>query len=97
MAASRTGADRSPDGRSVVYRADSDGSGRRRILDVASGTSVEAGRINQLVYPDSWSTDSSGIFVGGGELQFIDRTAGVVTPIDGLDEVRTVATRPVAP
>ena len=87
----------SPDGRSVVYRADSDGSGRRRILDVASGTSVEAGRINQLVYPDSWSTDSSGIFVGGGELQFIDRTAGVVTPIDGLDEVRTVATRPVAP
>lgn len=87
----------SPDGRSIVYRADSDGSGRRRILDVASGTSVEAGRINQLVYPDSWATDSSGIFVGGAELQFVDRMAGVVTSVEGLGDVRTVATRSAAP
>lgn len=87
----------SPDGRSIVYRADSDGSGRRRILDVASGTSVEAGRINQLVYPDAWVTDSSGIFVGGGELQFVDRMAGVATTVEGLGDVRTVATRSAEP
>ena len=83
----------SPDGRSIVYRADSDGSGRRRILDVASGASVEAGRINQLVYPDSWAADSSGVFIGGDSLQFVDRTTGAVTRIDGLTDIRTVATR----
>jgi hypothetical protein len=83
----------SPDGRSIVYRADSDGSGRRRILDVASGTSVEAGRINQFVYPDSWAADSSGLFVGGDSLQFVDRTTGEVTRIGALAGIRTVATR----
>ena len=81
----------SPDGRSIVYRADSDGSGRRQILDVATGASVQAGRINQLVYPDSWATDSSGVFFVDQLLQFVDRTNGTVTEIEGLDRVRTVA------
>ena len=84
----------SPDGRSIVYRADTDGTGRRRILDVASGTSIEAGRINQLVYPDSWAADSSGLFVADRELQFVDRATGQVTPLDGFERIRTVATGP---
>ena len=84
----------SPDGRSIVYRADSDGSGRRRILDVASGTSVEAGRINQFVYPDSWVSDSSGVFIAGQPLQFVDRTTGAATAVDSLGAIRTVATGP---
>ena len=82
----------SPDGRSIAYRADTDGSGRRRILDVASGTSIEAGRVNQVVYPDAWATDSSGLFFTDRFLQFVDRATGTVTVIDGLDPVRAVAT-----
>jgi Tol biopolymer transport system component len=82
----------SPDGRSIAYRADTDGSGRRRILDVASGTSIEAGRINQVVYPDAWATDSSGLFFTDRFLQFVDRATATVTVIDDLDSVRAVAT-----
>jgi hypothetical protein len=84
----------SPDGRSIAFRADNDGSGRREILDVATGNTIEAGRINQLVFPDSWAADSSGLFFTDRLLQFVDRTTGSVTEIDGLDRIRTVATGP---
>ena len=87
----------SPDGRSIAYRGDRDGSGRRQILDTATGKSVEGGRISQLVFPDSWAADSSGLFFSDQFMQFVDRTTGAVTPIEDLDRVRTVATRPVAP
>jgi hypothetical protein len=87
----------SPDGRSISFRADTDGSGRRAILDVEDGTTVPAGRINQLVYPDSWAMDSSGLFITDRFLQFVDRATGTITEIDGLDRMRTVATRPVPP
>jgi len=87
----------SPDGRSIAYRADSDGSGRRQILDVATGDSVQGGRINQLVFPDSWAADSSGLFFTDQFLQFVDRATGAVTQIEDLERIRTVATRPVAP
>ncbi len=86
----------SPDGRSIVYRADTDGSGRRRILDVATGSSIDAGRLNQLVYPDSWASDSSGLFISGRPLQFVDRSTGATTALDDLDEIRTVATRSIS-
>jgi hypothetical protein len=82
----------SPDGRSIAYRSDTDGSGRRQILDTATGESALAGRINQLVYPDSWAADSSGLFFADGFLQFVDRTVGTVTQIEDLDRIRTVAT-----
>jgi hypothetical protein len=82
----------SPDGRSIAYRGDTDGSGRRQILDTATGESVLAGRINQLVYPDSWASDSSGLFFADGFLQFVDRTVGTVTRIEDLDRIRAVAT-----
>lgn len=87
----------SPDGRSIAFRGDSDGSGRREILDVASGATVEAGRINQLVYPDAWAADSSGVFIADGSLQFVDRETGAITEIDGLGPIRTVATGAFAP
>jgi hypothetical protein len=82
----------SPDGRSIAYRGDTDGSGRRQILDTATGESVLAGRINQLVYPDSWASDSSGLFFADGFVQFVDRTVGTVTRIEDLDRIRAVAT-----
>lgn len=87
----------SPDGGSIAFRADSDGSGSRQILDVATGATIEAGRINQLVYPDSWAADSSGLFFTDRLLQFVDRSTGTITQIDGLDRVRTVATGPFSP
>jgi hypothetical protein len=82
----------SPDGRSIAYRGDTDGSGRRQILDTATGESILAGRINQLVYPDSWASDSSGLFFADGFLQFVERTIGTVTQIEDLDRIRSVAT-----
>jgi hypothetical protein len=87
----------SPDGRSIAYRGDRDGSGRRQILDVATGNSVPAGRINQVVYPDAWAADSSGLFYADRYLHFVDRATGTVTVVEDLDPIRTVATRPVAP
>ncbi len=87
----------SPDGRSIAYRGDSDGLGQRRILDVATGSSIQAGRINQVVYSDSWAADSSGLFFTDGFVQFVDRVNGTFTAIEDLDRVRTVATRVIAP
>jgi hypothetical protein len=87
----------SPDGRSIAFRADTDGSGRRGILDVESGNWIPAGRINQLVYPDAWATDSSGLFLTDRFLQFVDRTTGAITEIVELDRIRTVATTAFSP
>jgi hypothetical protein len=87
----------SPDGRSIAFRADSDGTGRREILDVTTGNTIEAGRINQVVYPDSWATDSSGLFFTDRLLQFVERSTGTITQVDGLDRIRTVATGPFSP
>jgi hypothetical protein len=41
--------------------------------------------------------DSSGLFITDRFLQFVDRATGTITEIDGLDRMRTVATRPVPP
>ena len=82
----------SPDGRSIVFRSDSDGSGQRRILDVETGSMVDAGRINQLAYPDSWAADSSGVFITDRLVEFVDRATGRRTPIEELDRIRAVAT-----
>ena len=87
----------SPDGRSIVFRSDDDGAGRREILDVASGATIAAGRITQLVYPDAWANDSSGVFISDQFVQFVDRETGVITEIEGLDRVRTVTTGAFAP
>jgi len=83
----------SPDGRSIVHRADTDGISRRRILDVATGSTVEAGRINQFAHPDSWAADSSGIFIVVDQgVEFVERFAGTRTRFEGLDGVTAVAT-----
>lgn len=87
----------SPDGRSIAFRSDDDGSGRREILDVASGATIAAGRITQFVYPDAWANDSSGVFISDRFVQFVDRERGVITEIEGLDRVRTVTTGAFAP
>ncbi len=84
----------SPDGKSIVYRSDTDGSGQRRLLDVATGETFDAGRINQLRYSDAWATDSSGIFISDRVVEFIDRRSRLRTPIDDLGRVRAVATGP---
>ncbi len=85
----------SPDGRSIAFRARNE-SGQREILDVASGATVGAGRINQVISPDAWATDSSGMFFSDQGLQFVDRSTGAATQIAALDRIRTVATGPFA-
>ena len=82
----------SPDGRSIVHRGDTDGSGRRQILDVATGNSVQAGRINQIVYPDSWASDSSGLFFADEVLSFVGRDSGAITRFEELGRIRNAAT-----
>lgn len=85
----------SPDGRTVLFRDDSAGEGLRGFLDVESGKVAAAGRVNQIVYVDSWAADSSGAFFGDGTLQFIDRENGTTTEIEGAGKVRAVATRAI--
>jgi len=87
----------SPDGRSIAFRADNDGSGRREILDVASGATIAGGRMSQLVYPDAWANDSSGVFIADRFVQFVDRETGAITEVEGLDRIRTVTTGAFAP
>jgi len=84
----------SPDGRSIAYRSNTGGPGQRRILDVETGSAVDAGRINQLVYPDAWATDSSGMFITDRFVEFVDRATGSRTPIEDLGRIRAVATEP---
>ncbi len=84
----------SPDGRSIVYRSPSDSSDRRRILDVTTGSSIDAGTLNQFVHSDPWAADSSGVFVKNNNVEFIDRATGAITVIDDLGRVREVATGP---
>jgi hypothetical protein len=83
----------SPDGRTIVYRSDVDGSGRLKILDVATGNTITADRIDRVVYPDTWATDSSGFFSADTTLRFVDRATGSIVEIADLDAVRAVATR----
>lgn len=85
----------SPDGRTIIFRDDRTGQGLRGFLDVATGNVVNAGRVNQIVYVDSWAADSSGAFFGDGTLQFIDRDNGTSTEIEGAGKIRAVATRAV--
>jgi hypothetical protein len=84
----------SPDGRTVAYRSDIDGSGRRKLLDVTTGTSITADRIDRILYQDSWASDSSGLFFTESALQFVDRETGAIVEIADLDFIRSVATRP---
>ena len=86
----------SPDGRTILFRDDSAGEGLRGFLDVESGRVATAGRVNQIVYVDSWAADSSGAFFGDGTLQFIDRESGATIEVEGAGSVRAVATRAVA-
>jgi hypothetical protein len=83
----------SPDGRTVAYRSDIDGSGRRKLLDVATGTSITADPIDRILYPDSWASDSSGLFYAETTLRFVDRATGSIVEVADLDFIRTVATR----
>ncbi len=82
----------SPDGRSVVYRDTTTALGGRRILDVGTGASVDAGTLENLVMPDAWAADSSGLFLANDVLQFVDRTTGTVTDVDVGGRIVAVGT-----
>jgi hypothetical protein len=88
----------SPDGRKVVFTDRTSGTGIRRLLDVATGATLDIGRLNEILYADSWAADSSGIFTeDGGSIAFhpVDSANRVV--VEGADDIASVATRPVPP
>jgi hypothetical protein len=86
----------SPDGRKVVFTDRTSGTGVRRLLDVATGATVDIGRLDEILYADSWAADSSGIFTEeGGSIVFnpVDSANRVV--VEGVDGIASVATRRV--
>jgi hypothetical protein len=52
----------SPDGRKVVFTDRTIRTGVRTLLDLGSGAAVDVGRVDELIYPDSWAADSAGVF-----------------------------------
>jgi hypothetical protein len=86
----------SPDGRKVMFTDRRSGTGVRTLLDLGTGAAIDIGRMNELIYPDSWAADSSGVFAEeGGSIVFHPADNGGRVAIDGLDKVAWVATRPV--
>jgi Tol biopolymer transport system component len=86
----------SPDGRKVVFTDRTSGTGVRRLLDVATGATLDIGRLNEILYADSWAADSSGIFTEeDGSIAFhpVDSANRVV--VEGVDGIASVATRRV--
>jgi hypothetical protein len=87
----------SPDGRKVVFTDRTRATGIRQLLDVATGSVIDVGRVDELVHPDSWAADSSGIFAAeGGSVVFHPADNGVRVVLDGIDRIASVATRRVA-
>jgi hypothetical protein len=88
----------SPDGRKIVFTDRTSGTGVRTLLDVATGATLDIGRLDEILYADSWAADSSGIFTEeGGSMGFhpTDRVDRVV--VEGVDGIASVATRRVPP
>ena len=82
----------SPDGRTIAF-ADR-GTGIRRFLDAATGVTLDIGRVNEMLYPESWASDSSGVFSEeSGSILFYQRDTGGRVAIDGVDAIASAATR----
>jgi hypothetical protein len=81
----------SPDGRTIVF-ADR-GTSTRRLLDATTSVTLDVGDVDEVFHPDSWASDSSGVFSEeGGSIVFHQRDGGRVA-IVGIDAPATVATR----
>jgi hypothetical protein len=88
----------SPDGRKIVFTDRTSGTGVRRLLDVATGAVLDVGRLNEIIYADTWAADSSGIFAEeSGVIAFHPADNGGRVVIEGVDGIASVATRRVAP
>lgn len=84
-----------PDGRSIVGTDSTRDTGYRRIIDTATGSRTDVGRLAALYYPDPWAGDGSGVFVEtGGSLRFQVRDTAEVVTIDGLGVIESMMVRP---
>jgi len=84
-----------PDGRSIVGTDSSRDTGYRQIIDVATGTRTDVGRLAAIYYPDTWAADSSGLFLeDGGVVRFQVRDRAEVVTIDGVGVVDSLMVRP---
>jgi len=85
-----------PDGRSIVGTDPTRDTGYRQIIDTATGSRTDVGRLAALYYPDPWAADGSGLFTdAGGALRFQVRDTAEVVTIDGLGAVASLTVRPV--
>ena len=84
-----------PDGRSVVRTDSTRDTGYRQIIDTATGSRTDVGRLAALYYPDPWAADGSGLFAeSGGALRYQVRDTAETVTIDGIGVVRSLAVRP---
>lgn len=81
----------SPDGRSVVFTDATRSTGFRQILDTGNGDRFDIGRLRGLYSPDTWATDSSGVFlVLDGSLWFQTRRSIPVAEGDLFGTVEVI-------
>ena len=84
-----------PDGRSVVRTDSTRDTGYRQIIDTATGSRTDIGRLAALYYPDPWAADGSGLFTdSGGALRFQVRNTAETASIDGVGVIESLAVRP---
>ncbi|HYN31484.1 MAG TPA: hypothetical protein VES40_02570 [Ilumatobacteraceae bacterium] len=82
----------SPDGRTIVFADRS--TGTRRLLDAATGVTLDVGDVDEVFHPNGWASDSSGVFSEeGGSIVFHQRDSGGRIEIDEVDAIASVATR----
>ena len=82
----------SPDGRTIVF-ADRN-TGIRQFLDAATGVTLDIGRVDEVLHPESWASDSSGVFSEeSGKIVFHPRDTGGRIALGGIDGIVFVATR----
>jgi hypothetical protein len=83
----------SPDGRFVQYADWQRQRPRTRIVDLADGAVSDAGALGDVLTPDAWVPDGSGVFVVGDDGIVFRSVDGRAAAIEGLGDVRSVATR----
>ncbi len=82
----------SPDGHTIVFADRS--TGTRRLLDATTGVTLDIGDVNKFFHPESWASDSSGVFTAeNGLILFHPRDTGGRIKIDGVEAIASVATR----
>ncbi len=83
----------SPDGRFAQYADWQRQRPRTMIVDLVDGDVLDAGALGDVVTPDAWVPDGSGVFVLADDGIVFRSVDGRAAVIEGLGDLRSVATR----